>query len=293
MTSSLIWTGGEPITDYDVAYDNGGAIPGSSTFVPRWKADAAAFRERMAAGGRAETGVPYGDRPRQHYDLFQPEGAPAGLMVFIHGGYWKSQEIGTWSHFATGGFERGFAVALPEYTLCPEATIPEITREIGAFLDHVAGRTDGPIRLCGHSAGGHLVTRMLCVDAPITPETANRIDRVASISGCHDLRPIMRSGMNAVLKLDPATARAESPALLEPRPGIDLLCVAGGDELAEFRRQNTLLANVWHGFGGRTRAIETPGRHHFDVVDDLIDPASELVAMLTDIEAGGTAGRPA
>ncbi len=281
MAYDDIWTGGDAIADYDVAYDNGGSIADAASYVPRWQAEARAFREALAAAGRAELGLCYGDKPRQYYDFFLPENEPKGLVVFVHGGYWKAQEIGNWSHFASGALARGFAVALPEYTLCPEATIPAITREIGRFLDQVATKVPGPIRLSGHSAGGHLVTRMLCTNAPIAAETAARIGRTASISGCHDLRPIMLTGMNAVLGLDAETARAESPALLDPRAGVDLFCVAGGAELAEFRRQNALLANVWHGFGSRIRAAEIPGRHHFNVVDDLIDPKSAVVSYLT------------
>ena len=286
MAFETIWTGGEAIGDYDAAYANGAAIPGSEAYAPRWAADAAAFRATLIDAGRAELGVHYGREPRAFYDLFLPEAAPAGLLVYVHGGYWKAQEIGNWSHFAAGALQKGFAVALPEYTLCPDATIPAITRQIGAFLDQVARRIDGPIRLSGHSAGGHLVSRMLCEHAPIASATAARIDRTVSISGVHDLRSIMRTQMNAVLGLDGETARRESPALLRPRDGVDLVCLVGGAELPEFRRQNALLANAWHGLGARTRAIESPGRHHFDVVDDLRDPESELVAILTDGPSG-------
>ena len=283
MDFETIWTGGDPLSDYDAAYDNGGAVGASAaSFGPRWAAEAKAFRDVLIAAGRAELKVAYGERPRQHYDCFLPEdGHPKGLVVFVHGGYWKSQEIANWSHFAQGALAQGFAVALPEYTLCPDATIAEITREVGACLDQLASRIAGPIRLSGHSAGGHLVSRMLCKNAPIAPETATRIDRIVSISGCHDLRPIMLTKMNDILRLDPAMAAAESPALLEPRAGTDLVCLVGGSELPEFRRQNALLANVWHGFGVVTKAVERPGRHHFDVVDDLADPESELVAILT------------
>jgi arylformamidase len=37
-----------------------------------------------------------------------------------------------------------------------------------------------------------------------------------SISGVHDLRPMLRTAMNQSLKIDMAEAHAESPALLEP-----------------------------------------------------------------------------
>ncbi len=286
MQHETIWTGGEPIDDFDAAYANGAAIADSAAYAPRWLADAAVFRERMSREGRARLAVRYGDLPRQHYDVFLPEGAPAGIVVFVHGGYWKGQAIAAWSHFSAGALARGFAVALPEYTLCPETTIPAITREIGSFLDAVASEITGPIRLCGHSAGGHLVSRMLCIEAPIAAATAARIDGTVSISGVHDLRPLLRTAMNDVLGLDLATARAESPALLEPREGVRLTCLAGGDELPEFRRQNALLPNAWHGLGARVSAVEVPGRHHFDVVDELLDPESVLVAALTEPARG-------
>jgi len=278
-----VWTGGAPIADIDAAYDNGAAIPDAASYTPRWAALARAFRDRMMAAGRAELRVAYGERERQHYDFFRPEGLPKGLVVFVHGGYWKAQEIGNWSHLAAGSLAHGFAVALPEYTLCPETRVPEITREIGTFLDHVASQVPGPIHLAGHSAGGHLVTRMLCKNAPIAERTAGRIARTVSISGVHDLRPLVRTRMNETLRLTPDEATAESPALLMPRPGVELVCLAGGAELPEFRRQNALLANVWHGLRAKTTALEQPGRHHFDICDDLADPDSRLVAILTGL----------
>lgn len=280
MALDVVWIGGDRVTDIDAAWDNSAAVEGSADYGARWASASAVLRDRLGPD-RVQRFVPYGDVPRQHYDLLLPEGDPAGLVVFVHGGYWKSQEIANWSYLAAGPLAHGFAVALPEYTLCPEATVPAITREIGAFLDHVAGTVGGPINLAGHSAGGHLVTRMLCRDAPVAQATAGRIGTVVSISGVHDLRGLLTTAMNAVLGLDLPTARAESPALLEPRGGIDLTCVAGGAELAEFRRQSALLANIWHGFGVRTAAAEIPGRHHFDVVDDVRDADSELVALLT------------
>ncbi|MEC5321722.1 alpha/beta hydrolase [Aurantimonas sp. A3-2-R12] len=270
-----------PLTDFDAAYANSAAIAGSQSYPPRWAAAATAFREHLASAGRARLDRAYGPAPRNRYDLFFPDGAPLGLVVFVHGGYWKAFDKSLWSHLAEGALQRGHAVAMPSYTLCPDATIRAITREIGAFLDHVADEVRGPIRLSGHSAGGHLVSRMLCTDAPIARATADRIDRTVSISGVHDLRPLLATGMHDILQFDLAEARAESPALLEPRANIDITCLVGGAELGEFRRQNALLANVWHGFGVLTRAVERPGKHHFDVIDELRDPASELVAILT------------
>lgn len=264
------------ITDWDDAYDNSGHVPGSAEFGPKWEAAAAAFR--AALGTRAETDIPYGPAPRQRYDLFHPEGSPRGLVVFVHGGYWRARARSDWSHLAEGPLARGWAVAMPGYTLCPEATIPDIRDEVARAVTAAAGRIAGPIRLAGHSAGGHLVTRLLCTDValPVTP----RIVRTVSISGVHDLRPLLRTRMNADLRLDMETATAESPALLVPRPGTSLVAWVGSEERPEFLRQAALLANVWTGLGAEVRPVTARGLNHFTVVEDLARPRGPLVTAL-------------
>ncbi|MFH6781960.1 MULTISPECIES: alpha/beta hydrolase [Methylobacterium] len=272
------WTTDGGLSDLDRAYDNVGAIPDAKAYPARWSEAASEFRERLSARGRARLGLPYGAGPRHAYDLFLPEGAPAGLAVFVHGGYWKAFDRSVWSHLAAGPLAHGFAVALPSYTLCPEARLSGITAEIAAFLDRAGAEVAGPIHLSGHSAGGHLVTRMLCTDVALA--CAGRIGRAVSISGVHDLRPLLPTRMNDVLRLDAEEARAESPALHAPRPGARLIAVAGGDELPEFRRQNLLLPTIWHGLGARTEAHEIVGTHHFSVIAGLGEPDSALTRAL-------------
>lgn len=261
-------------TDWDDAYANGAHIAGAGDYPPRWAAAAEAFRN--ALGERARLALPYGPHPRERFDLFLPPGAPVGLAVYVHGGYWLRFAPADWSHFAAGGVAAGWAVAMPGYTLCPAVRIADITRQIAAAIEAAAAMVDGPIALTGHSAGGHLVTRMVCADGPLTPSVRDRISGVTSVSGVHDLRPLLRTAMNRSLRLDEAEARAESPVLLRPVDGIRLTCWVGADERPEFVRQSDLLANVWTGLGARTRSVIDPMRHHFDVIDGLLSPDSAL-----------------
>lgn len=267
--------------DWDDAYANAAHIPGSEAFPQRWKCEAAAFRN--ALGDRALLGIPYGEAPDERLDLFLPRppgDTPRGLVVIVHGGYWQRFGRGDWSHLAAGGVGRGWAVAVPGYALCPGARVAGITRAIGTALACAAGLVAGPIRLAGHSAGGHLVSRMLCTDAPLPEAVAARLEHTVSISGVHDLRPLLRTRLNDALRLDWPEARAESPALAVPRHGVGITCWVGADERPEFLRQNALLANIWTGLGARTAAVEEPGRHHFDVIDGLADPGSPLSRAL-------------
>lgn len=268
------------IIDWDDAYANMPHIAGGAEYPERWARLAETFRGRMEAAGRARLGLAYGGGERNRYDLFLPEDEARGLFVFIHGGYWMRFERTHWSHLAAGPLFHGYAVAMPSYTLCPDIRIAGITAEIGRAVEAVAAEIAGPIVLSGHSAGGHLATRMVCADTPLESGTLARVRHVLSLSGVHDLRPLLNIATNETLKLDAAEAEAESPALKRPAPGIPVTCWAGQAERAEFLRQNALLANIWTGLGVETRCVEEPDRHHFDVVDGLADPGHPMTRLV-------------
>ena len=268
------------IIDWDDAYANGPNIPGGERWPGAWVEPANAFRDRLSADGRARLDVAYGGKTRNRLDLFLPQAGPKGLVIFVHGGYWVRFDKSFWSHLAAGPLAHGHAVAMPSYTLCPENTVGGIVKEVGAAIEHAASLVEGPIGLAGHSAGGHLVSRMICENSPLSATTRARIASTVSISGVHDLRPLMRIAVNGDLKLDDAQAAAESPALLRPITGTRICCWVGGNERAEFLRQNALLANVWTGLGAQTSVVEEPDRHHFTVIDGLADPDHALTRTL-------------
>jgi arylformamidase len=270
------------IAFWDDAYTNSAYIPGGDTYRAKWAAAAEAFRNEMSRQERAQLDQAYGSHPRERFDLFLAEGPAKGTFIFVHGGYWMAFDKSSWSHLAAGALAHGWTVALPSYTLCPDVRISEIVVQVARAVASIAARTSGPIRLAGHSAGGHLVSRLCCADSPLPAAVRERIAYTISISGLHDLRPFLKTTMNKTLRLDAIEAARESPALLMPLPGARVTCWVGTGERPEFLRQNALLANIWSGVGGRMAKHEAEGRHHFDVVEELADPRSPLIGALLD-----------
>ena len=74
---------------------------------------------------------------------------------------------------------------------------------------------DGMISLTGHSAGGHLVSRMVSTEqwngSKLRSDLLKRLNHVVAISPIADLRPLLKTSMNIKLNLDYDTAEKESP----------------------------------------------------------------------------------
>ncbi|WP_313617425.1 alpha/beta hydrolase [Agrobacterium sp.] len=268
------------ITDWDNAYANGPNIAKGERWPDAWVEPARGYREELSSSGRAKLDVVYGQKPRNTLDIFYPSKPALGLVVFVHGGFWVNLDKSYWSHFARGAIERGYAVAMPSYTLAPEARIGEMTIEIAQSIELAAREVDGSIYLIGHSAGGHLVTRMITTTSPLSERVQKRIVNTVSLSGLHDLRPLMNLSSNAKMRIDRTEAYTESPALLEPLANSRVVCWVGAAERAEFVRQNALLANIWKGLGAQTLVVEEPDKHHFSILDGLEDPSHPLVDAL-------------
>jgi acetyl esterase/lipase len=258
--------------ELDDAYANGAYIENADAYVPRWTANAADMRANL--GDRARLALPYGDTERQKFDLFLPKGTPLGTVIFVHGGYWLAFDRSSWSHLAAGPLARGWAVAMPSYDLCPDVSIARITAQIATAVQAIAAQTCGPISLTGHSAGGHLVARML--DRDLIPDlVAKRYRAVVPISPLSDLRPLLQTSMNDNFRMDLAQAEAESPVLMTNRHTPQVTVWVGADERPAFLDQARWLAETW----GAGHVI-APGKHHFDVIDPLADPNSNLVQLL-------------
>lgn len=257
------------MNELDAAYENAAHIPGGDLYFDRWEQAAHAFRTRHAL---KELGLPYGVEPRQYFDLYHPSRLARGCVIFVHGGYWKALSPRAFSHLAQGAIDAGYACAMPSYTLAPDARIAQITQEIAAAIDAIAKRVMGPVYLVGHSAGGHLVARMGCND--IKGNWKGRIAKIMPISPIGDLRPLMNTSMNGVLRVDEAEASRESP-VLHPRPSCPVHLLVGQAERPAFLEQARALSSAWG-----AAITEEPRRHHFDVIDGLEDHESKMMQAL-------------
>ena len=263
-------------------YNNRALVPDHPRIILDYYADAKSYRERAST----EIDVTYGARPRNTLDLFHPAkdgGSP--IVVFIHGGYWRSFDKSVFSHMAAGANAHGLMVAVPSYTLCPDVSIPGIIDELRQCCLFLFNRFGRKLVIAGHSAGGHLAACMAATGWSHYGAPGDLVRACFTISGVFDLRPLLVTPMNDDLRLDTVSAVTASP-LLWPMPNhLALDSWVGAEESFEFLRQARSLAAAWTGLGLACRYQEEPGKNHFTVPIALADPKSQMTRRLVELAA--------
>ena len=265
-------------------------MPDHARHFARWAEDSQSARKRLPC----LLDVVYGDEPGETLDVFAASGFGAGdstpaqpgapVLVFIHGGYWRSLDKADHSFIAPAFTQAGSCVVLPNYALCPAVTIPQITLQMVRALAwtgrHIARYGGDPRRftVVGHSAGGQLAAMLLTCDwhAYADDLPPDLLRNALSISGLYDLEPMRHTPfLKDSLKLTPEQVRQASPALLPPPGQGTLYSVTGADESAEFLRQNLLIQQTW---GDKTVPVceSHLGLNHFSVLEALIEPSQRL-----------------
>jgi arylformamidase len=227
--------------------------------------------------------VRYGDGANETLDIFPTPKADAPVLVFIHGGYWRTLDKADHAFVAPSFTTEGALVVLPNYALCPVVGIEEIalqmTRALAWVYRHARLYGGDPERIVvvGHSAGGHLAAMLLScrwrdVDPALPPHL---VSGALAVSGVFDLEPLrLAPFVQDDLRLTAASVRRLSPAFF-PRPRRPLYVAVGAQESSEFQRQSALIRAQW----GPTSVpvCETlPAVNHYTIVHGLATAEGRL-----------------
>jgi arylformamidase len=265
--------------NYDKEYNARAPVPNVMDFFARWAKDS----EHARASQASYLDVPYGTHAMEKMDIFRSQGPSKALLMFIHGGYWRSLNKKDFSFVAPAFTKAGVTVAVPNYALCPAVTIEDIVRQMlqaSAWLHRNAsnfGAHPGRLYVSGHSAGGQLTAMMM---AALWPQFAADLPRKIfqagfATSGVYDLRPLVHAPfVNVDLKLNGKSAARVSPALMPPATDAPLYCAVGSAEPKGFHDQNAILNKAWSKVIAGEYAC--PGDNHFTILDKFSSAGTTL-----------------
>lgn len=255
-------------------------VPSMRAVLDQDRAWAAEFR---AAHADAAWDISFGPGPKETVDILYPPGvALPPLWIFIHGGYWQATDKSYVWHRAAGLLSKGYAVAFPNYGLCPTVTLEQISEQVRAclhFLHREAGALGvdaGRFHVAGKSAGAHLSAWV------VTQPDLSFIRSSLVVSGILDLEPVSLLPMGRVCGVNTRECvESLSPLRRALNPGTRVGIAVGMLESTEFRTQAAELAARWD-----CRLLELPARHHFNADDDLHQGGILLDLALDLVEAG-------
>ncbi len=273
---------------YTKQYNARAGIPDHPQIFERWQRDSALVRRTHA--GLLD--IPIGDAAKERLDFYPAYRPGAPLLVFIHGGWWRSLDKSDFTFIVPGYRRAGFNVALTNYTLAPEASIDEIVLQQLRALTWLYKNAEGlefdrqRIVVAGHSAGAHLAAMMMSAHWPVWHADLPK-DLVRGgvlMSGLYDLDPVVHTDfVNVDLKLDSASALRLSPGRMPQSHPTPFITSVGDLESDEFKRQTALISSQWN--AAHRGEVMLDGFNHLTICDAFGEPSHPLFRATCDLVA--------
>jgi arylformamidase len=230
--------------------------------------------------------VPYGSSPREILDIYVADKQGGPVLVYIHGGYWRSGSKEDNCNFVPMFTKRGATVVLVEYDLCPEVTVADIVKQTRSAIAWVYknivryGANPSKVFVAGHSAGGHLTAMALAHDWAKEGMPADLIKGAVATSGVYDLDMVMEISVQEQVRMTPEIAKQNSPLLHPPRVKCPLVVAVGGAEPKGWQQMSEDYFNYCKQHGMPVEYLIEPDANHYTMSEHLLDDARPLTQAM-------------
>jgi len=138
--------------------------------------------------------LPYGPHPANRLDIYRPNGAVKGVVIFFYGGCWGAcTTLGRekYRFVAQALTSRGYLVVIPDYRLYPDVLFPQIMADSAAVVKWTSGNianfggSADRIFLMGHSAGGHIAAMLAVNEHYLGPKLHQNIRGFIGLAGAY------------------------------------------------------------------------------------------------------------
>jgi acetyl esterase/lipase len=231
--------------------------------------------------------IEYGEDPSQFGELSRPNGTPKGVVVVIHGGFWKAAyDLSLGRPLARSLVEHGWVAWNIEYRRVGNGGgAPRTLDDVAAAVDTLAGHDvhlDRVIGL-GHSAGGHLATWAASRSRYAAWPAKVELTGVVSQAGVLDLssayvEALGGGAVEAFLGHPPGPDDASVDPLHQIPLGVPVHCVHGiGDDVVPIAQSRDYVRAATDA-GARAELTEIQGDHFV-----VIDPATHAWRQTIEI----------
>ncbi len=231
--------------------------------------------------------ITYGADPSQYGELHLPSGDPRGVVVVIHGGFWKADyDLSLGTALAASLVAEGWAAWNLEYRRIGDPAsgggggAPATFDDVAAGIDKLGdvGLDLSTVITLGHSAGGHLA-----VWAAARPGVSGAISQ----AGVLDLRTAYDEGLGggaveALLGHPPGPDDERYDPIAQVPLDVPVWCVHGTDDDIVPISQSRSYVEAATAAGARAELVEVAG-DHFVVIDTGSPAWTQTLAILDEL----------
>ena len=265
-------------------YNNRLAVPDHAEYLTDWSQRSANYREKS----KGYLNLIYGGSEREVLDIFPAKITSAPIHIFLHGGYWQALSKDSFSFIAEHINQKNECAVIINYDLCPLVTVTEIIAQIQKATRWILlnandyGGDTRHIQITGHSAGAHLLTKLVTTNWTDAGFCHSPFQRLNALSGIYDLQPLVPTSINQALKLTSQTSKQLSSLFDSFQVGFDLIelnLLVGDLESDEYKKQSAQLIGVW-GNELKMQYKTIVNTHHFSILDRFYTELYQPLIML-------------
>jgi acetyl esterase/lipase len=241
------------------------------------------------------TRIAYGEDPSQFGELHLPDGTPRGVVVVIHGGFWRAAyDLTLGTPLAAALAAEGWAAWNLEYRRAGAGPgggggVPQTLDDVAAGIDRLRDLDLdlATVLTLGHSAGGHLAAWAASRTRFAPWRGGVEVTGVVSQAGVLDLRAAHEAGLGdgaaaAFLAHPPTGADAAADPAQQVPLDVPLVCVHGRhDTIVPISQSEGYVARAGAA-GANARLVAVDG-DHFTVVDTSSAAWTTTLGVLADL----------
>jgi arylformamidase len=278
--------------ELDRCYDQTNWAPNMDIVHARTEANCEIARRHLGQPER----LAYGPTEIEKLDLFRTKVPNAPVMIYVHGGAWRSGSS-TRCHAPAEMFVgNGINFIALDFTNVLEAggslfpMIDQVRRAVAWVYRNANSFGANPERLYifGHSSGAHLTGNVLTTHWPRDYDLPFTILKGGMVtSGMYDLTPVRLSARSKYVTFTDEMVEALSSIRHIDRLHCPIVVSYGDQESPEFQRQNRDFAAAVEKAGKPVKLQVAKGYNHFEIAETLANPYGFLGrAALELIQAG-------
>jgi acetyl esterase/lipase len=250
--------------------------------------------------------IPQSHNSRYLMDLFIPRGKKNfPTVIFVHGGYWTSQDksyyraiTGLYSNIGIALAKKGIGAVITDYRINPEVKIDgeleDVLNSVKWTINNIAKYNGNPDKLVlsGHSAGGHMISLIganpdLFKDAGID---GSKIKGYLPLSPILDLEKMKTDNDTEFNNKTTYPVFGKSAEILKKyspvtyfRKGIPpFMIIYGENDYPYLKAQDKTAVEMLKELGNATESVEIPGYKHEDMVLNVGKSEDKISQIMAD-----------